>query len=534
MERKLERKIPTSGPRLKNLPLIAFLIFTCVLIIGFENVYGHGVGSETFPPVDLDGKLVTLEVSSSKSDPNTTDDQQISISLIDFDSKITLRDVTFLIKSHRGEQFLFEQEFKADNGFIVFNFVSEENDSTIIENAEEGGFFGSLLGLESRMVHVKGPRLSEGGLYKLDIRVLTADGYSKKLKDPLVFNAGISIAQTSQHEINDPNFGEQNIHVVTYYDEISNFQYNPYSREISFSMPFEWSESNINQTSVVHEELVIPKNFGDLLVSGFTMDINGIELSNDIVNIDDFFSDDRIIHFIIYQRELLNVFDNNSNQNGMNFVIKPDRDYTHISSVTDNGQFKILVSWEPENLKSNSNAKIIFDVTDIFLKNRFVATNYDFSVTQNDKIIFEQSGTSTDVKDEHNVAEFLIPKDISGIVHLNFENLDNNDLAQTSIPIVIDRITSQNNEISIPDWIRNNALWWSEEKIDDNTFIQGIEYLIKNEIILIPQISQETIESKEIPSWIRNNAAWWADGQIDDETFVQGLEFLIKKGIIQV
>jgi hypothetical protein len=534
MEKKLERKIQTSGPRLKNLSLIAFLIFSCVLVIGFENVYGHGVGSETFPPVDLDGKLVTLEVSSSKSDPNEADDQQISISLIDFDSKITLRDVTFLIKSHRGEQFLFEQEFKADNGFIVFNFVSEENDSTVIENAEEGGFFGSLLGLESRMVHVKGPRLSEGGLYKLDIRVLTADGYSKKLQDPLVFNAGISIAQTSQHEIIDPNFGEQNIHVITYYDEISNFQYDPNSREISFSMPFEWSEYNINQTSVVHEELVIPKNFGDLLVSGFTMSINGIQISNDIVNIDDFFSDDRVVHFIIYQRELLNVFDNNSNQNGMDFIIKPDRDYTHISSITDNGQFKILVSWEPENLKSNSNAKIIFDVTDIFLKNRLVATNYDFSVTQNDKIIFEQSGTSTDVKDEHNVGEFLIPKDISGIIHLNFKNLDNNDLAQTSIPIVIDRITSQNNKISIPDWIRNNALWWSEEKIDDNTFIQGIEYLIKNEIILIPQTQQETMESKEIPSWIRNNAAWWADGQIDDETFVQGLEFLIKKGIIHV
>ena len=36
-------------------------------------------------------------------------------------------------------------------------------------------------------------------------------------------------------------------------------------KEITFSMPFEWSINNINQTSVVHEELVIPKTFGDLL-----------------------------------------------------------------------------------------------------------------------------------------------------------------------------------------------------------------------------------------------------------------------------
>ena len=73
------------------------------------DAYGHGVGSEIFPPVELNGKLVSVEVTSSTKDDLTNDDQQISISLIDFDSKITLRDVTFLVKSERGEQYLFEK-----------------------------------------------------------------------------------------------------------------------------------------------------------------------------------------------------------------------------------------------------------------------------------------------------------------------------------------------------------------------------------------------------------------------------------------
>jgi len=533
MEKKSIKKIQTSGPSLKNLFLIVFVIFSCILLVGFETVYGHGVGSETFPPVELNGKLVTLEVSSSKSDPKTNDDQQISLSLIDFNSKITLRDVTFLVKFHRGEQFLFEQEFKADNGFIVFNFVSEENNSLVIEENHNNDFFGSLLGFESRIVNVKGPKLSEGGLYKLDVTILSADGYSKKLDVPLIFNAGISIAQTSRHDFVDPNFGKQNIHVVTYYDEISNFQYNANSREISFSMPFDWSQSNINQTSVVHEELVIPKKFGDLLVSGFIMYVNGVQLSKDIVNIDDFFSDGRIVHFIIYQKELQNIFEHSSNQSGMNFVIKPDHDYTHLSSVTENGQFRIFVSWEPENLKSNSQAKIFFDITDIFLKNKPVTTNYEFSMTQNDRVIFEQNGISSDIKAKHNILEFMIPDDISGIVNLNFKNLDNNHLAKTTIPIIINRIINQD-EISIPNWIKNNAGWWSEDQIDDNTFTQGIEYMIKNKIIIIPQTQQEYSDSKEIPNWIKNNAGWWAEDQIDDKTFVQGLEFLIKKGILHI
>ncbi len=532
MGKKFIKKIQPSGLELKNLLLLSFLVFSS--LFAFDYVYGHGVGSEIFPPVEFNGRQIALEVSSSQNDPETNNDQQISISLIDFDSKITLRDVTFLINSYRGETFLFEKEFKADNGFIVFNFVSENIDSIVLEEKNSGDFFGSLLGLESRMVNVKGPKLSEGGLYKFDITILSADGYSKKLDDPFVFNAGISIAQISQHEITDPNFGEQTIRVVTYYDEISNFEYDSNLKEISFLMPFEWSQSNIEQTSVVHEELQIPKNFGDLLVSGFSMYVNGIKLSEDIVNIDDFFSDERVVHFIIYQKELLNIFASNPTQNSMDFVIKPDRDYSHLSSVTENGQFRLLVSWEPETLKSNSNAKIIFDITDIFLKNKPVSTNYEFSITQNEKIIFQQNGISTDSREKHNVVEFFIPQDISGVVHLNFNNLDNNKLAKTVIPIVIDRITIQN-EISIPDWIRNNALWWSLEQIDDNTFIRGIEYLIKNQIIVITSTTQGSgSTSNEIPSWIRNNAAWWANGEIDDETFIQGLKFLIQKGIIHV
>ena len=532
MENKSVKKIQPNGRSLKNLALIVVLILSSLFV--FDNVYGHGLGSETFPPVMLDGKPVTLEVSSSNSDPNTSDDQQISISMIDFNSKITLRDVTFLIKSERGDKFLFEQEFKADNGFIVFNFVSEETDSIILEEESESNFFGSLLGLESRMVHVKGPGLSEGGLYKFDISILTADGYSKKLENPFVFNSGISIAQTTRHDFVDPNFGEQNIHVTTYYDEISDFQYDSNLKEISYSMPFEWSESNIKQISVVHEEIVISKTFGDLLVSGFSMYVNGIKISDDVVTVDDFFADGRVVHFIINQNELFNVLYNTSTQNEMNFVIKPDRDYVHLSSVTENGQFRILVSLEPENLKSNSNVKIIFDITDTFLSNTPISTNYEFSMTQNDKIIFEQNGFSTDSKDKHNTVQFIIPEDVTGIVHLNFKNLDNNDLAKTTIPIVINPVMTQN-EISIPDWIRDIAKWWSLTMISDQEFAESLEYLIQNNIIQVPENqSSEGAPESELPSWLRKNAGWWSQKLLSDDEFFKSIQWLINNGFIRV
>ena len=45
----------------------------------------------------------------------------------------------------------------------------------------------------------------------------------------------------------------------------------------------------------------------------------------------------------------------------------------------------------------------------------------------------------------------------------------------------------------IPAWIKNNAGWWATDKIDDSSFLQGIQYLIKEGIMVIP--STETTKS---------------------------------------
>ncbi|MEX2193356.1 MAG: peptidase, partial [Nitrosarchaeum sp.] len=68
--------------------------------------------------------------------------------------------------------------------------------------------------------------------------------------------------------------------------------------------------------------------------------------------------------------------------------------------------------------------------------------------------------------------------------------------------------------------------------IDDDSFIQGIQFLIKEKIISIPPTQNSGTGSNQIPSWIKNNAGWWADGSIDDDSFIQGIQFLIKEGLI--
>jgi len=97
-----------------------------------------------------------------------------------------------------------------------------------------------------------------------------------------------------------------------------------------------------------------------------------------------------------------------------------------------------------------------------------------------------------------------------------------------------DALNPFSTEPEIPSWIKNNAGWWADGQIDDTSFIQGIQYLITEGIMNIPQTESGESSGNEIPSWIKNNAGWWADEQIDDTAFIQGIQYLITNGILQV
>jgi len=86
----------------------------------------------------------------------------------------------------------------------------------------------------------------------------------------------------------------------------------------------------------------------------------------------------------------------------------------------------------------------------------------------------------------------------------------------------------------IPHWIKTNAGWWASDKISDNDFIVGIQYLVKSEIIRLDSESVEKNSSNIIPSWIKNNAKWWSAGKISDEEFLIGIKYLITNGTINV
>jgi hypothetical protein len=523
-----------------------FLIIPVFLIVALfvgeiPSSFGHGLGSETMPPIMIGNTEATLEVNSSTVytdvDGKEKGIKQISINFFESFTNIDSNDVkpidnvTFEVELIKGEIVLINETFQRDDGVLIMNLTPSNNEQVQVMEHET---FASFFGLASEQYNFEGKVFENGGLYEFKISVITINSYDNVLSDPVNYELGISIEETTRYEINDVNYGIQSLGIITFFDQITDFDYNTDTKEITFSFPFEWNQKTIDQTTVIHEEILVPKTFGDLLVSKYIATLNGFELPESMVSIDDFSSDDRLVHIVIGQNELQEIFSNNQfNEDIVLMTIKPESDLP-LSGVTENGQFKINLWWDGE-LKSGETSILYYDILDTFLKDRPIAVSYDLKIFYDGKEIEKKTGVSSDSKTQSNSFEFFTPSDVSGIIVLKFENLDDSKVANLQIPVIVDRKDhSASFDYQIPEWVKNNAGWWANDQIPDSTFTGGIEFLIKEKIIVVPIGGDETQDKSDIPEWIKTNAGWWANDQIDDKTFATGIEYLIKIGLIVI
>ena len=101
----------------------------------------------------------------------------------------------------------------------------------------------------------------------------------------------------------------------------------------------------------------------------------------------------------------------------------------------------------------------------------------------------------------------------------------------------------------VPEWMKNISEWWSQGEVDDTKFKEVIQFLIQEEIIDVPtgpnvsvskddELAQEELqldpEPLPIPEWVKNNAEWWSQGVITEDDFLKAIEYLVKNGIIQI
>lgn len=223
--------------------------------------------------------------------------------------------------------------------------------------------------------------------------------------------------------------------------------------------------------------------------------------------------------------------------------------YAHKAQIV--GDFKVDVGWkkEPPIVNEQNMIEVIFSIASDFDKQRFDIIPIQSSTPTSPSDI---TGLADDLElqikignGERKTLTFTEDSEIPGMYYGEYTpnesgltkiqlygKIKGSDFEATFNP---EKVEESTKDISIiPDWIRNNAKWWSEGTIEDSDFISGIQYLITNDILNVPVTQQESGDSKEIPSWIKTNAGWWADKMISDDDFVKGIQYMITNGILRV
>jgi hypothetical protein len=156
--------------------------------------------------------------------------------------------------------------------------------------------------------------------------------------------------------------------------------------------------------------------------------------------------------------------------------------------TTPDYRYKVFISWEPEIIRASEKVTFFVDFQELFTDKSKKTAEYDLTVIQNDSEIFNKHLTGNVNSDIPNSQSITFDLKHSGTANLFFSNINGNSLSKGNFIIVIEPPNLQTSELSnseIPSWIKNNAGWWADGSINDDSFVQGIEYLIKTRIITV-------------------------------------------------
>ena len=172
---------------------------------------------------------------------------------------------------------IFRNYFFTEDGILPIKVIpTQDNEITI--NGEQDSLLGAWYGTDSKPLEITGPIFTSGGLYNFEIEVRTLDEPTNIVEDSGVYNADLSVAETSTFVQKDLQDQDVSFRLKSYFDKISSFEYNPEKKQVTFEMPFDWSEKQMSHIPVVHEEVHFPKEFAEFLSGGYTGQVNGIDL----------------------------------------------------------------------------------------------------------------------------------------------------------------------------------------------------------------------------------------------------------------
>lgn len=409
-----------------------------VVLFPLSDVYGHGLGVDTISSVDIDGKEISISVEIPLTFDNL-DEKQITITATEDETKDNAKNVTFLIGLFHENEMIFRNYFFTSDGILPIN-IKPTQEGEIIIHGEKDSLLGAWYETESKPLEITGPIFNSGGLYKFEIEVRTIDDPTNIIENSEVYNADLSVAETTQFWQKDSQGQDVSFRMKSYFDKISNFEYDSEKKQVTFEMPFDWNEKQMSHIPVVHEEVHFPNDFEEFLSGGYTGQVNGIDLFKSSVTIDDYTEEDeRIVHFVLLQDHLRFIKNQmkNSNQplpDKMIFTLSTSTEIDFpLIAYTKSEDFLVNLSWDPITIEPNSKTKFVFTIRDGPTNQPLRNSEYTFVILQGGKEIHKTTGIAQ-VGGESE--DYFFTENQIGPTIIRFENIRNSG-QETEFGIVV-------------------------------------------------------------------------------------------------
>ena len=343
----------------------------------------------------------------------------------------------------------------------------------------------------------------------------------------------IYIPQKETFLIKTADAQEYPVSIKSYGSETSNFKHDDLLDSISYQTILT-QEYEYQPNSYIEQLIILEKDFSSFQ-QGYDVDVlvDGNQLDSEFVTFNISSPNENIIKIKIPDSYL------EKNNNSLNINVSPgDLIEFNVLDLKFDNNIVSQVSWDSKS-ETGKNIPFTFSFFDAG-NNHVDDILFAYSISDSSgKEIWSNIGTGESylgILANNGIAQesIFIPSDGQYQLKLiltgqNSQNFEEFFVSQLDFDISGSVTEKKPNEI--PSWIKNNAGWWSEGAIDEDSFLQGIQFLIKQGIIDIPNTAQTTeSQSSEIPSWIKNNAGWWSEGLVSDSDFLLGIEFLISSG----
>ena len=368
------------------LVFVFFLIFVSIIP---QQVRGDGFTQENLPPAIVGGRNVSLFVKINPAiiTSESNQDRYILFRWFDANTNQTIQHTSFWVGISKNNQLLAQGIFHTHTGILTLKVTpSDDPKSWIIHGLKQqflDGYVYSPLS-NNGTIDLVAPILGEGGLYHVYVVLMTMDNDQNFFmpQDAPRFDSFLSVGDVSNHTITYKN-NSYKTQIISYYDKISDFNFDPYNLRLSWSIPFDWNTTRFqNMPLLVHEELRIPKTFKAILNSTtFAATVNNEVINEGRVLVDPYsFQDNIVVHIILNKNDIVDFAKHLSLQtNTMNFTITPSIEsvQTSTSILSDVGNLGVNLKWSPNYLSANTKNDLRLTFVDLFTQQQIMGdVNY--------------------------------------------------------------------------------------------------------------------------------------------------------------